>query len=342
MLVDDRDPGVEPRVLINLAHAVHDARPAMDGAERTISKRMIYLDSGPEGVRGRVQFAPYLDFRPLQPYERSPGEILGRQECAWIGSELERQAAAYAAEKVVPERLAEVGKARQSAIDRTEAAVKDRLTKEISRWDHRAEDLKLREKAGLASAGRNSREAAKYADQLQTRLKRRLDVLALERRISAGPPVVLGGMLVVPRGLLDRIAGLKTRSKAAADTQAIAARARAIVMEVERGLGFEPTDREFEKLGYDIESRVPETGRLRFIEVKGRVEGAPTITVTRNEILFSLNKPDGFILAIVEFPDEGGHRVHYLRRPFRREPDFGATGVLYDFSDLLARAGEPS
>ncbi len=342
MLVDDRDPGVEPRVLINLEHAVHDARPAMDGAERTISMHMIYLDFGPEGVRGCVQFAPYLDFRPLQPHEPSPGEILGRQECAWIGRELERQAAAYAAEKVVPEHLAEVGKARQSAIDRTEAAVKDRLTKEISRWDHRAEDLKLREKAGLASAGRNSREAAKYADQLQARLKRRLDVLALERRISAGPPVVLGGMLVVPRGLLDRIAGLKTRSKAAADTQAIAARARAIVMEVERGLGFEPTDREFERLGYDIESRVPETGRLRFIEVKGRVEGAPTITVTRNEILFSLNKPDGFILAIVEFPDEGGHRVHYLRRPFRREPDFGATGVLYDFSDLLARAGEPS
>ena len=26
-------------------------------------------------------------------------------------------------------------------------------------------------------------------------------------------------------------------------------------MEVERSLGFEPTDREYEKLGYDIESR---------------------------------------------------------------------------------------
>jgi hypothetical protein len=72
-------------------------------------------------------------------------------------------------------------------------------------------------------------------------------------------------------------------------------------MDIERNLGFEPTDREFEKLGYDIESRVPGTGKLRFIEVKGRVSGAPTITVTRNEILYSLNKPDDFILAIVEF-----------------------------------------
>ena len=58
------------------------------------------------------------------------------------------------------------------------------------------------------------------------------------------------------------------------DTQAVAAQARAIVMEVERDLGYEPTDREFDKLGYDIESRVPSTGRLRFIEVKGRASGA--------------------------------------------------------------------
>ncbi len=33
-------------------------------------------------------------------------------------------------------------------------------------------------------------------------------------------------------------------------------------MEIERGLGFLPTDREFERLGYDIESRVPGTGKL--------------------------------------------------------------------------------
>ena len=66
-------------------------------------------------------------------------------------------------------------------------------------------------------------------------------------------------------------------------------------MEVERSLGFEPTDREFEKLGYDIESREQGTGRLRFLEVKGRVTGAATITVTKNEILYSLNKPEDFI-----------------------------------------------
>ena len=85
-------------------------------------------------------------------------------------------------------------------------------------------------------------------------------------------------------------------------------------MSIERDLGFEPIDREFEKLGYDIESRVPGTGRLRFIEVKGRVSGAPTITVTRNEILYSLNKPADFILAIVEFMDDGSYELNMESR----------------------------
>ena len=113
-------------------------------------------------------------------------------------------------------------------------------------------------------------------------------------------------------------------------------------MDVERSLGFDPTDRELEKLGYDIESKVPGTGRLRFIEVKGRVSGAATITVSRNEILYSLNKPEDFILAIVEFLDQESHKVHYLRRPFQKEPDFGVTSVNYTFAKLLERAEEPS
>jgi len=125
------------------------------------------------------------------------------------------------------------------------------------------------------------------------------------------------------------------------ETQVSAARARAVVMEIERSLGFEPTDREFEKLGYDIESRVPGTGKLRFIEVKGRISGADTITVTKNEILYSLNKPDDFILAIVEFISDDQHRAHYLRKPFQREPDFGVTSVNYNFAELLERAKAP-
>ena len=64
--------------------------------------------------------------------------------------------------------------------------------------------------------------------------------------------------------------------------------------------------------------------------------------MTKNEILYSLNKPDDFILAIVEFLEEDQHRVHYVRRPFHREPDFGVTSVNYDFAELLAKAEVPA
>jgi hypothetical protein len=169
-----------------------------------------------------------------------------------------------------------------------------------------------------------------------------MEQLDLEAQISARPPVVLGGVVVVPAGLLARMMGhTLPESARPADTQAVAAHARTIVMDMERQLGYEPVDRESEKLGYDIESRNPRTGHLRFLEVKGRAAGAATITVTKNEILYSLNKPEDFILAIVEFLPGEAHHVHYVRYPFQREPDFGVTSVNYDFAELLARAEQP-
>ncbi len=41
-------------------------------------------------------------------------------------------------------------------------------------------------------------------------------------------------------------------------------------------------------------------------------------------------------------PGSGRLRVHNLRRPFRREPDFDVTSVNYDFAALLERAEAPS
>ena len=87
-------------------------------------------------------------------------------------------------------------------------------------------------------------------------MQRRMDEIQRERQLTPLPPVVLGGVLVVPVGLIRKMTGASGTS-ASQDTQAAAARARAAVMKVERELGFEPVDREFDKLGYDIESRVP-------------------------------------------------------------------------------------
>ncbi len=342
ILVDERDPGCEPRMLFYLEHSVQDGTSVRNGDRRVISKRMLYAELDAQGRILNPQYAPYLDYRPLRSDEPSVDEILARPECGWISRDLEERAQAHAIETVVPEHLREVRNRRLAWVDKTRAAVKARLTKETMYWDHRAQLLADQERGGKPNAKLNSQEARRRADELHARLQKRLYQLDKEAQISALPPVVAGGCLVIPAGLLASMGARPVPIELqSADTQAAAARAREIVMRVERELGFEPTDRELEKLGYDIESRDPKAGGLRFIEVKGRVADAETVTVTRNEILYSLNEPERFILAIVEFLSEDNHRVHYLRNPFRQEPDFGVTSVNYDMAGLIARAGAP-
>jgi SNF2 family DNA or RNA helicase len=342
MLVDERDMGTAPRLLFFLEHTIQDAIITRSGERRAISKQMLYVEIDAEGNARHLQYAPYLDYRALAEGEPDVKAILSRPECAWVAAGFEKQALSYAIAEVVPGHIKEVRDRRIDLLNKTEAAVKDRLTKEISRLDHRAEELKLQEQAGKVNAKLNSAEARKRADELQTRLQKRMHEISLSRQITPLPPVVLGGLLVVPAGLIAQMSGqTRAAAESSPDRQAAAARARKIIMDVEREMGFEPTDRELEKLGYDIESRIPGTGKLRFLEVKGRTTDATTITVTKNEILYSLNKPDDFILAIVEFLNGGDHRIHYVRRPFVREPDFGVTSVNYNFSDLIAKAGPP-
>jgi hypothetical protein len=153
------------------------------------------------------------------------------------------------------------------------------------------------------------------------------------------PPVVIGGSLVVPAGLLARLKGESQEppDHAARETKRIELLTFEAVMAAERRLGCEPRDVSGEKCGYDIESRVPGTGRLRFIEVKGRAAGPKTVTVTKNEILTALNKPEDFLLAIAEVEGDAGE-PRYIARPFERQPDFAVTSVNYDLNDLLGRA----
>ena len=83
----------------------------------------------------------------------------------------------------------------------------------------------------------------------------------------------------------------------------------------------------------DDEGALPEP---RHIEVKGRVHGADTITVTTSEILYGLNQKDKFILAIVLVDGEKVDGPHYIRRPFTVRSQTGrqpaSTSNLKQFS----------
>ena len=55
-----------------------------------------------------------------------------------------------------------------------------------------------------------------------------------------------------------------------------------------------------QKVGYDIASYDPDADHMRFIEVKGQVDGADTVMITRQEVITSLHEPRKFILAVVQ------------------------------------------
>jgi len=337
ILIDENDVSEEPRALVYLEHAVQDARTDRSGNRRVISRQMQFVEVTRDGTTRLAGYAPYLDYRP--PTEEETPLVTRLADEPWLREDVESKVLAHAVAHIVPAHFDDVRGRKEKLIGRTLVAVKERLTKEINYWDHRAAELKERELAGRQSSHLNSGLARQRADDLATRLQKRLAELEQERKLSPLPPVVIGGALVVPLGLLAKLQG-KDVPTFARETKRVEMLAMQAVMKAEESLGFSPRDVSKQKLGWDIESSIPNTGKLRFIEVKGRVAGAETVTVTKNEIMAGLNKPDDFILAIVEVEQETA-TPRYVRRPFQREPDFAATSVNYAINELLDRAEEP-
>src|SRR5439155_26754184 len=122
-------------------------------------------------------------------------------------------------------------------------AVKERLTREINYWDHRAEELNAQELAGRTPK-LNSAKARQRADELADRLLKRMLELEQERKLSPLPPIVVGGAVVIPAGLLAKLKG-----EAAAppdfskrEIERVELIAMAAVLKAERRAGRHPRD----------------------------------------------------------------------------------------------------
>ena len=340
VLVDDTNFHFEARVLIVLKHSIHEEMHLGNGSDRAVSQRMIFIELHSNGRTHHLTNAPYLDYRSLREDDPNISEILSRPELSWINRDLKQDAERAANTEIVPKHFESVRTQREESVKKTRVAVKDRLTKEIAHWNRRAEDLRFRERSGVVKGEHTSRDAIRRAESLVKRLRSRMNKFADEEKLVNRPPQVLGGAVIVSRGLIDEITGV--REKQSINTQKSATRARQIVMSVEECLGYKPIDREPDKLGYDIESLEEKTGKLRLIEVKGRVSGANTITVTKNEIVTALNYPNDYILAIVEFLEQDNHRVHYVRKPFETPPDWATVSVNYSMDEMIGRATAPN
>jgi hypothetical protein len=143
--------------------------------------------------------------------------------------------------------------------------------------------------------------AKRRVDELTARLQQRTDELNAMKTVVSSTPVVMGGALVIPQGLL---AARKGETAPSADAKADAearARIEQIAMQAvtaaETALGHQVKGVSAEKCGWDLTARPSQRpdGSLppdRHIEVKGRAKGQSTITVRRNEILYGLNQAE--------------------------------------------------
>ncbi len=342
ILVDDTDSAEELAAIFLLEHTVQDGRTTSVGKPHVISQRLQFAAIDKSGNATNAGIAPHLNLRPAAAEEINLVRDLLDEN--WLTTELEKTAIRFATVKLAQEHVAEVKARRIPEIEKVEQEVRTRLKKEINYWDSRAFELKEEEKAGKKTR-LNWQNAQRRAEELAERQKRRMNQLERERFISSQPPRVRGGMVVIPRRLLIARQNPTIPNHFSEDPAArreIELAAMQAVMAAERELGHEPTDVSAQKIGYDIASHNRRSGHLRFIEVKGRIDGADSVMITRQEIITSLHEPEKFILAIVTVSSGFAHEPRYVRGPFiDREPSFLETAIQFDLRRLLERAREP-
>lgn len=340
VLVDPNDESTHAKVLFMLDHRI---RENSGENPRDVSRRLQFVEIDQEGKSINAGWAPHLDLLPISTEDLAlVADVIN---APWLSQNLENMALVQASGKLAPEHFQEVQERRQRHVDKVLNAVNERLVKEIYYWQDRY--IKLSEDVAAGKQPKLQPEnARRRAEDLTARLEQRKKELEAMRHVVSITPVVLGGALVIPQGLIAQRkgeTGFCADALARARIEQIAMNA---VFDVEKSLGHDVFDVSAEKCGWDITARPPKQGNKlaedRHIEVKGRSKGQTTITVSRNEIIYGLNQKEKFLLAIV-LVDENGifEGPHYLRNPFNQEPDFGVASINYDLQDLLSRAIAP-
>ena len=327
VFVDESDLGTQIRALFYLEATIQDALSSRKGEQRAVSREVHFVEVREDGTVKEAGGAPYLDYRAIREDETNKVNL---SPVVSRSMEWETLATDHAISELIPHHLERVRARRLELLNKTEAAVRERLTKEINYWDAQANKWQEKENEGKTNARKNSQDAKRRADNLQERLKQRQEQIAYERQLSATPPIVVGGALIIPLGLLSQTVTVEQQDKRVIEQLAMQA-----VMEHERQQGYHPINVSHRNLGYDIESQDGQSGRLRFIEVKGRRADATTVSLTYNELLCALNSPDQFILAVVLVEGTTARPPHYVQNYPFKEPDRATVSVTFDLSELM-------
>lgn len=348
VMIDETDRYHQPRTVFLVEHSVKDETISTPGNPNVISTKLEFFEFLWGGGIQEAGDAPHLDLRPATNEEL---EII-RSDVIETDSnkEIEQKFTSFSVETYAKKHLDEVLLKRLPEIEKIEKEVRNRLVRVINYWDLQATKENKQQSENSSSKQKllnAQRQAAKFSD----RLKRREQELNCARNISALSPIIRARMLVVPYCLVknsqDSIEPHALHTDDIDKRKETEAFAMAAVMETERGLGFLPTDVSKENLGYDILSVSTSTSQRRYIEVKGRIDQADTVSVTRNEVVTSLQNPDEYILAIVQIANSRPCQPRYVRKPFNVDSDFDVSSIFdiasiqFKLKRLLERSETP-
>lgn len=136
ILIDNEDYSKHARILFYIEDSIQDGMILKDGSRRTISKNIHFVEIRQDGSASSAGYAPYLDYRtPTEEQYNAIRNWVKTQD--WLCTDVENMAKGYAIQHLIPNHFAEVKKRRETMLNKTEKAVKERMTSEIQYWDFR-------------------------------------------------------------------------------------------------------------------------------------------------------------------------------------------------------------
>ncbi len=321
----------EPTLLVGVLNEVKDSTGA------TVSKRFGYSFVGEDGITHEAGSAPYLDFAPADEGQRQSGAAL-----SWL-TQRERDAVSWVIAEQLPTFASEVTARRTTEFERVRERVATRLTREVNRLY--TEALKTDVDAAAGKRVRYSSETLRRrAEELEQRRVTRLALIDRQLAMSPVSPRITAVALVMPEMHGEVSSGPIVSAVARAEVER---RGVDAVLAAERALGRRPEEQAHNNPGFDVFSRATEGPSLR-IEVKARIEGSDTFTITRTEVLTALNAAPDHRLALVRVsPDGAGlDQVRYIGNAFEGvEPtwltDFDVVSQNLSWNDWWARGSVP-
>ena len=330
-LVDTRDSGTLPRVLFYVTNSIFDGTKDSEGNQNQIYKQLNLVSVKENGDIDVSGPAIYLDYRP--PTEDEQKVISSNLDLIWINDSIEDKCKMHANAVLVKDQLDELKKSTEERVEKIKSQVNERLTKEIIYQSNKAQELKMKELEGKINPRMSSGKAMLLVEELRNRLERKMKQLEDQKLLRAGHATIIGRALIIPAGFLEKH-GITKSDYSIEGRDEIEQLAMNEVMKQEKLLGREPEDVTSKNLPYDIISRVG-NGKIKFIEVKGKLKGKPTVTVSKNEVLTYKNKPDEYILAIVLVDEKGiPEPPRYVFNPYEIEPGMQTNGLSVGFNEI--------